>query len=62
MGFPRPGRWRVRFNSDWSGYSSDFQNWTTFDTDAYGPPLNGMPVSGNIGFGPYTCIILSQDS
>jgi len=61
IGFPRAGRWRVRFNSDWNGYSSDFANWLSYDTDADGPPLNGMPFRGNIGIGQYTCIILSQD-
>jgi 1,4-alpha-glucan branching enzyme len=61
IGFPQSGMWRVRFNSDWNGYSSDFQNWYTYDTDANGPSLDGMPVSGNIGIGPYTCVIFSQD-
>jgi 1,4-alpha-glucan branching enzyme len=61
IGFPRSGRWRVRFNSDWRGYSDDFGNWFAYDTDAGDPPLNGMPCSGNIGIGPYACVILSQD-
>ncbi len=61
IGFPRPGRWRVRFNSDWNGYSSDFQNWSSYDTDANGQPLDGMDYSGNIGIGPYSAIIMSQD-
>jgi 1,4-alpha-glucan branching enzyme len=61
LGFPRAGRWRVRFNSDWNGYSSDFGNWSSYDTDAQGVPMNGMPFSGNVGLGPYTAIVLSQD-
>src|SRR5678809_964008 len=24
VGFPREGRWRVRFNSDWNGYDESF--------------------------------------
>ncbi|HEX5282951.1 MAG TPA: alpha-amylase family glycosyl hydrolase [Bryocella sp.] len=61
IGLPRRGTWRVRFNSDANTYDSTFSNWHSFDTVADGPPLNGMPYSGNIGIGPYTCIILSLD-
>jgi 1,4-alpha-glucan branching enzyme len=61
IGLPRGGLWRVRFNSDWNGYSSDFGNWSSYDTDAGGGPLDDMPFSGNVGLGPYTAIILSRD-
>ena len=60
IGFPRPGRWWVRFNSDWQGYSPDFGNFRAYDTDADGGPVQRMPCSGNIGLGPYTAVILSQ--
>ena len=61
IGLPRAGQWRVRFNSDWNGYSSDFGNWPSFDTDAAGVSYDGMPFSGNVGLGPYTAVVLSQD-
>jgi 1,4-alpha-glucan branching enzyme len=61
IGLPRGGLWRVRFNSDWDGYSSDFGNWSSYDTEASGGPLDNMPFSGNVGLGPYTAIVLSQD-
>lgn len=61
IGFPRSGRWKVRFNSDWSGYSSDFQNWNSFDTDTDDSSSDRMPYSGNINIGPYSAVILSQD-
>jgi 1,4-alpha-glucan branching enzyme len=61
IGLPRPGLWRVRFNSDSSAYDAYFGNWNSFDTAADGPPLNGMPCSGSIGIAAYTCVILSQD-
>jgi 1,4-alpha-glucan branching enzyme len=61
IGLPRGGMWRVRFNSDASAYDAYFQGWNSFDTQADGPPLNGMPFSGDIGVAAYTCIILSQD-
>jgi 1,4-alpha-glucan branching enzyme len=62
IGFPRAGLWRVRFNSDAGIYDGGFGNGTSDDTQAGGPPLNGMPYSGNVGAPAYTCVILSQDS
>ena len=61
IGFPRGGRWRVRFNSDWTGYSPDFDNQLGYDTDAEPVPRDGMAHSGNVGIGRYAALILSQD-
>jgi 1,4-alpha-glucan branching enzyme len=62
LGFPRAGRWRVRFNSDWAGYSEDFGNQPGYDTWANDGSMNEMPCRANIGVGPYSVLILSQDS
>jgi 1,4-alpha-glucan branching enzyme len=51
----------VRFNSDWNGYSRDFGNWSSYDADAREDSYDNMPFSGNVGLGPYSAIILSQD-
>jgi 1,4-alpha-glucan branching enzyme len=61
LGFPRSGQWLVRFNSDWNGYDGSFGNWFSYGTDATGPSQDAMPTSGNVGIGPYSAIILSQD-
>ena len=61
LGFPRAGRWAVRFNSDWNGYDAAFGNAFSYDTDAGWAPRDGLPASGNVGLGPYSAIILSQD-
>ncbi len=61
IGLPRGGFWRVRFNSDWNGYCTDYANTPGYDTFTDGPARDGMPCSGNIGIGPYTALILSQD-
>jgi len=45
IGFPRPGTWHVRFNSDWSGYAPDFGNHPSYDTLAHGPSVDGLPCS-----------------
>jgi 1,4-alpha-glucan branching enzyme len=62
LGFPRGGTWRVRFNSDWNGYSSDFANTNAYDTTANAGAKDGMGFNANIGIGPYSLIILSQDN
>lgn len=61
LGMPRAGYWHVRFNSDWQGYSADFGNHFGYDTVAGGDPLDNMPFQANIGTGPYSVLILSQD-
>lgn len=63
IGFPRPGSWHVRFNSDWQGYSPDFGNFPGYDTTAGNAPwgnTDGLGFAGNVGLGPYTALILSQ--
>jgi 1,4-alpha-glucan branching enzyme len=62
IGFPRRGDWRVRFNSDWSGYGQDFGNHSSYDTVAEDPPSDSMPQSGRIGIGPYSAVVYSQDA
>jgi 1,4-alpha-glucan branching enzyme len=61
VGMPRSGRWRVRFNSDWQGYSADFGNHPGYDTEAGGGPMDRMPFQASVGIGPYSVLILSQD-
>jgi len=61
LGFPRAGGWRVRFNSDSSGYSSDYGNYPGYDTVAASNSRDGMPCQASVGIGPYSVLILSQD-
>ena len=62
VGLPRSGHWRVRFNSDWAGYDPSFSDWPSYDLDTGAPPADGLPAAGSVGIGPYTAIVLSQDS
>jgi 1,4-alpha-glucan branching enzyme len=62
LGFPRAGCWRVRFNSDWQGYSADYGNQLGYDTFADGGSQDGMPFQANVGVAPYSVLILSQDN
>lgn len=60
IGLPRTGLWRVRFNSDWNGYSSSFGNFFTPDVSSQSIAWDGLNQSGIIALGPYSVVILSQ--
>ena len=62
LGMPRTGPWRIRFNSDWQGYSEDFGSYLGYDTMAGSDPGTTMPCQANVGIGPYSVLILSQDN
>ena len=61
VGFPRPGTWQLRCNTDWKGYSPDFGAQDAFDTVAADSPADGMAWSAGVGLPPYTALIYSQD-
>lgn len=61
IGFPREGLWKTRFNSDSSAYGEDFANYPTPDVQAMQEEYDGLPCSGNVGIGPYTVAVFSQD-
>jgi len=60
IGVPRSGTWKVRFNSDWSGYSADYGNFGAYDvaSDPWG--YDGMAQSCNFRVGPYSVVVYSQ--
>lgn len=60
LGFPRPGLWTVRFNSDSRNYSDDYQNFGGGHTYAEFNPKDGLSCSANIAIGRYSALILSQ--
>jgi 1,4-alpha-glucan branching enzyme len=62
IGFPRSGTWRVRLNTDWNRYSSDFGNYPSPDVMTVETMTDNMPHTGYVGLGPWTALILSQDS
>ncbi len=61
IGFPAPGRWNVRFNSDSPSYAPEFGSHESIDLDADGPPLDGCDQSGRVSIGPYSVVILSRE-
>ena len=72
LGFPSPGTWRIRLNSDWSGYSRGFSNQSSSDVIAETLQVDkpgatesvrrdGFPAEGAISIGPYSVLVYSQD-
>ncbi len=61
LGFPRGGTWKVRFNSGASIYDTGFNGGDSLDTQAIPGQMDNLNFNGNVGLGPYSVIILSQD-
>jgi 1,4-alpha-glucan branching enzyme len=61
VGLPRGGRWRLRFNSDWQGYSGLFCGTFSGDCNAVSGRYDQMPFHGALTIGPYSVLVFSQD-
>jgi 1,4-alpha-glucan branching enzyme len=61
VGFPHGGLWKLRLNTDWTGYSDDFGDFDSFDTDAVRSEYDGLDFSGLVALAPYSALIYSQD-
>ena len=73
LGFPAPGIWRLRLNSDWNGYSRGFANQASTDVIAVAEQRDeqqsvslvkrdGFSAEGTITIGAYSVLIFSQDT
>jgi 1,4-alpha-glucan branching enzyme len=60
LGLPRGGRWFIRFNSDWEGYSPLFDNHPGYHTEGHLGARDELPFHGNLAIGKYSALILSQ--
>jgi len=60
IGFPAAGTWKLRFNSDWQGYSDDFQGFPSTDVIAEPGENDGFPFHTAVSLGPYSVLIFSQ--
>ena len=60
IGFPAEGEWKLRFNSDWEGYSEVFEGHPSYDAVAEAGECDGMPCHATISLGPYSVLIFSQ--
>ncbi len=60
IGFPAEGIWKLRFNSDWEGYSDDFENHPSTDVTAQMGDCDGLPCHASVSIGSYSVLIFSQ--
>jgi 1,4-alpha-glucan branching enzyme len=61
IGFPRDGRWTLRFNSDAQAYDAEFGDYPSSEVLTDGEGQDGLPAAGNFGIGPYAALVFSQD-
>lgn len=54
IAFPRDGVWRLRLNTDWDGYSDQFDNLGIGDVNVSGGKMK-------ISIAPYSALVFSQD-
>ena len=60
IGFPAEGTWKLRFNSDWQGYSDDYQGYPSTNVVAEPGEYDGFPFHAALSIGPYSVLIFSQ--
>ena len=62
IGFPAPGLWKLRLNSDATIYSPNFENTAVGDVMATQKEADQLPASGTVAMGPYSALIFSQET
>jgi len=60
IGFPVAGNWKLRFNSDWHGYSDDFHSHPSGDVVAEAGDTDGLPYYATVTIGAYSVLVYSQ--
>jgi 1,4-alpha-glucan branching enzyme len=63
IGFPRAGRWVIRFNSDWKGYSPDFNDVGNPEGQviAEKEERDGCEYAGTVALPAYGLLVFSQE-
>ena len=60
LGFSQPGTWKLIFNSDWKGYSEQFQGYASGDVTAVAGEYDGLPNRAEVNIGAYSVLIYGQ--
>jgi 1,4-alpha-glucan branching enzyme len=60
IGFPAAGSWKLRFNSDWQGYSDNFEGHWSGNVIAEPGEYDGLPCHAALSVAPYSVLIFSQ--
>jgi 1,4-alpha-glucan branching enzyme len=61
IGFPKPGAWKLRLNTDWQGYSQLFTGAPSGDLSTDEQDCSGCSSSAIVSLAPYSGLIYSQD-
>ncbi|TLV02630.1 alpha-amylase family glycosyl hydrolase [Dyadobacter luticola] len=61
IGFPRPGKWHIRFNSDSEHYDAEFSNQGSGDVETADGDFDGKSVYASLEIPPYSALIFSQE-
>jgi 1,4-alpha-glucan branching enzyme len=61
IGFPRKGKWHLRFNSDSKAYDDEFGDVATFDVDTADGDMDGQSCFAALTLPPYTALLFSQE-
>ncbi len=60
LGLPAGGTWRLRLNTDWSGYSPDFGDHPAADLEAAEGDHDGRPHPATLSVGAYSALIFTR--
>ena len=60
IGLPAAGSWKVRFHSDDTAYSADFDGTPAADVVAAHVARDGLPFNGSLALGRYDLVVLSR--
>jgi 1,4-alpha-glucan branching enzyme len=61
VGFPRAGKWHLRFNSDNENYDPEFSHIGIRDVETSDGEFDNCSVYGSLQIPPYTALIFSQE-
>ena len=61
VGFPRAGKWHLRFNSDQAQYDPEFSNLAVTDVETMDGEFDRLAVHVSLHLPPYTALIFSQE-
>ncbi|QDU79630.1 1,4-alpha-glucan branching enzyme GlgB [Polystyrenella longa] len=60
IGVPDPGEWKLLFNSDWTGYSDEFNDFPVSSITASTTARDGLGATAEISLGAYSILIYGR--
>jgi 1,4-alpha-glucan branching enzyme len=60
IGVPAAGAWKVRLDTDWKAYGTDFGGGQMGAVQATATPYSGQPCELGVALAPYSAVVLSR--